>query len=62
MATEIQTQLFQKIQQIEAQFSQREMRLIALLQQQSDQQQKLAEQVESLTRQINNLQQLLLSE
>lgn len=62
MPTEIQTQLFQKIQQIEAQFSQREMRLIALLQQQSDQQQKLTEQVESLTRQINNLQLLLLSE
>ena len=62
MSTEIQTQLFQKIQQIEAQVNQRETHLIALLEQQAKQQQQLSEQVESLTSQLNNLQQLLLNE
>ena len=62
MPTEVQTQLFQKIQQIEAQFSQRETHLIALLEQQAKQQQQLSEQVESLTMQLKNLQQLLLNE
>lgn len=62
MSTEIQTQLFQKIQQIEAQVNQRETHLIALLEQQAKQQQQLSEQVESLTSQLKNLQQLLLNE
>lgn len=62
MSTEIQTQLFKKIQEIETQFNQREARLIALLEQQSVQQQKLAEQHENLAMQLNTLQQLLLSE
>lgn len=62
MNTEIQNRLFQEIQRIEARVRQREMRLITLLQQQSEQQQLLSEQVESLASQLNNLQRLLLDE